>query len=223
MSQRRAALLAGATGLIGGHLLDLLLAEEAYSRITALVRRPLDRDHEKLDARVVDFDALGEIADPPPVDNVFCCLGSTMKKAGSKAAFRKVDHDYVVATARLGLSGGARRFLLVSSVGASSSSASFYARTKGEAEDSVAALGYPALHVFQPSILIGERRESRPGERLGIVMAGVLNHACVGPLRRYRGIAAETVAAAMVEAAKSEAEGRRVYTYDEIGRLAAVT
>ncbi len=218
---QRAALLAGATGLIGSHLLDLLLADEAYSRVTALVRRPLDREHEKLDARVVDFDALADIQDPPPVDDVFCCLGSTMKKAGSKAAFRRVDHDYVVAVARLGLAAGARRFLLVSSVGASASSMNFYARTKGETEESVAALGYPALHVFQPSILIGERQENRPGERLGIAMAGALNRLFVGPVRRYRGIAAETVAAAMVGAARSGGEGRRVYLFDDIERLAS--
>ncbi len=229
----RKALLAGATGLIGGHLLELLLAEPTYGEIIALVRRPWsprrgadatqDADHERLSARVVDFDRLEEISDLPAVDDVFCCLGSTMKKAGSKAAFRKVDHDYVVATARLGLAAGARRFLLVSAVGASASSANFYSRVKGEAEDSVAALGYQACHVFQPSILIGERAESRPGERLGIAAAGVLNRLMAGPLRRYRGIRAETVAAAMVGAAASDAEGRQTYTYDAIQRLAGTS
>ncbi len=137
MDQRK-ALLAGATGLIGGHVLDLLLADPAYGEVIALVRRPLDVEHDKLTGLVVDFDRLDEMPDPPAADDVFCCLGSTMKKAGSKAAFRKVDHDYVVATARLGLAGGARRFLLVSAVGAGASSRNFYSRVKGEAEDSVA-------------------------------------------------------------------------------------
>ena len=218
---RRKALLAGATGLIGGHLLDLLLDDDSYAAVTALVRRPLDREHDKLDVRVVDFDHLEETQDPPQVDDAFCCLGSTMKKAGSKAAFRKVDHDYVVATAHLALSGGARRFLLVSAVGSSPSAMSFYSRVKGEAEESVAALGFTALHVFQPSILMGERQESRPGERLGIAAAGVLNGFLLGPFRPFRGIRAETVAAAMVSAAKSDSEGRRAYTYDGIERLAA--
>ncbi len=216
----RKALLAGATGLIGGHLLDLLLADPAYDRITTLVRRPLDVEHEKLDARIVDFDRLDELSDLP-ADDVFCCLGSTMKQAGSKAAFRQVDHDYVVATARLGLAGGAQRFLLVSSVGADASSMNFYSRVKGEAEDSVAALGYESLHIFQPSLLMGEREEKRPGERLGILAAGVLNHLMVGPLSRYRGIGPGIVAAAMIGAARSDAEGRRVYTHDAIHRLAA--
>ncbi len=229
----RKALLAGATGLIGGHLLDLLLADPAYGQITALVRRPPEVEHEKLDARIVDFDRLDEISDPPPVDDVFCCLGSTMKKAGSKAAFRRVDHDYVVATARLGLASGARRFLLVSSIGAAASSSNFYSRVKGEAEDSVAALGYEALHVFQPSILMGERDEKRPGERLGIAAAKVLNQLMAGPLRRYRGIRPEIVAAAMVAAARhpgggrteatSGAGGRLTYTYSAIQRLTAVS
>ena len=217
---RRTALLAGATGLIGGHLLDLLLVEASYSRIVALVRRPLDLEHGKLDARVVDFDHLDETADPPPVDDVFCCLGSTIRKAGSQAAFRKVDHDYVVATARLGLACGARRFLLVSAIGASSSAKTFYSRVKGEAEESVTALGYPALHIFQPSILMGARQENRPGERLGIAAARVLNGLMVGPLSPYRGIRPETVAAAMVAAAASATEGRQVHTYSEIERLA---
>ncbi len=225
----RKALLAGATGLIGGHLLDLLLAEPArartspYGEIIALVRRPLNVEDEKLTARIVDFERLEEVSDLPAIDDVFCCLGSTMKKAGSKAAFRKVDHDYVVATARLGFAAGARRFLLVSAVGAGAKSMNFYSRVKGEAEDSVAALGYHACHVFQPSILIGKRAENRPGERLGIAAAGVLNRLMAGPLRRYRGIRAETVAAAMVGAAASDAEGRQTHTYDAIQRLAAGT
>ncbi len=238
----RKALLAGATGLIGGHLLNLLLASRPYGEIIALVRRPLDIEHDvtpeggernKATARVVDFDHLEEVSDLPPIDDVFCCLGSTMKKAGSKAAFRKVDHDYVVATARLGLAAGARRFLLVSSIGADATSKNFYSRVKGEAEDSVTGLGYSALHVFQPSILMGERDEERPGERLGIAAAGVLNWLMAGPLRRYRGIRPETVAAAMIGAAchpgggqtetTTEIDGRKTYTYDAIQRHAAGT
>ena len=219
--ETRKALLAGATGLIGSHLLDLLLADPAYGLVTALVRRPPDVEHDKLVARVVDFERLAELPAPPAADDVFCCLGSTMKKAGSKAAFRRVDHDYAVATARLGLAGGAERFLLVSAVGAGASSMNFYSRVKGEAEASVAELGYRALHVFRPSILIGERDEDRPGERLGIAAARVLNGLLAGPLRRYRGIRAETVAAAMVAAARTAAAGRRIYTYDAIERLAA--
>ncbi len=216
-------MLAGATGLIGGHLLDLLLADPGYDRITTLVRRPLDLQHQKLDARIVDFDRLDELSDLPSADDVFCCLGSTMKKAGSKAAFRRVDHDYVVATARLGLAGGARRFLLVSSVGAGAKSMSFYSRVKGEAEVSVGKLGYESLHIFQPSILMGERTEKRSGERLGILAAGVFNPLMVGPLRRYRGIPPETVATGMVGAARSNVKGRQVYTHDAIRRLSAST
>ena len=229
MIEPRAALLAGATGLIGRRVLDLLLRDAAYGTVTALVRRPLDREHEKLDERVekldervVDFDDLTELADPPRVDDAFCCLGTTMKKAGSKAAFRRVDHDYVVATARLALAGGARRFLLVSAVGSSTAAPSFYSRVKGEAEESVAALGFSACHIFQPSILIGERQENRPGERIGVAAAGLLNGALIGPLRRYRGISSDTVAAAMVQAAKSGAEGHHVHTYADIERLSAV-
>ena len=221
----RRALLAGATGLIGGHVLDLLLADPTYDEVTALVRRPLEIEHEKLGERVVDFDRLAD-EEPPAADDVFCCLGSTMKKAGSKAAFRKVDHDYVVATARLGLAGGGQQFFLVSSIGADAKSMYFYSRVKGEAEASVAELGYEACHIFQPSILMGERDENRPGERLGIAAARVLNHLRAGPLRGYRGIAPATVASAMVSAARQPEEerqdtaSRRIYTYGAIRRLA---
>lgn len=219
-TNQRTALLAGATGLVGGHLLERLLAEPVYARVVALVRRPLELENAKLEPRVVEFDHLAEMPDPPGVDDVFCCLGSTIRKAGSQAAFRRVDHDYVMATARLGLAGGARRFLLVSAIGSSPSAMTFYSRVKGEAEASVTALGYPALHIFQPSILMGERQESRPGERLGIAAVRVLNGLLAGPLRPYRGIRPETVAAAMVSAALSGTDGRHVHTYDGIERLA---
>ena len=171
-SSHRTALLAGASGLVGGHLLQRLLADPRYKRVVTVSRKALGIEHPKLRSLITDFDAieaamagLGET-----VDDAFCALGTTIKTAGSRAAFRRVDFGYVVAFARAARAVGARRFMLVSAIGASARSRIFYLRVKGETEEAVAALGYPALHIFRPGLLLGQRAESRPREALG--MAG---------------------------------------------------
>jgi len=221
----RSALVAGATGLVGGFLLDLLLEDELYDRVRVLARRPMGREHPKLETVVADFDRLGD--DPKVraddgfrVDDVFCSLGTTIKKAGSEAAFRKVDHDHVASIARLAREAGARRFVLVSSIGADAGSGNFYLSVKGAAEEAVSACGYPELHVFRPSLLTGPRRERRPGERAATVVMPFLAPLLLGGLRRYRPVEARTLALAMVEAARRGSEGRTVYTFDDIVRLA---
>ncbi len=216
----RTALIAGSTGLVGGFLLDNLLNDALYWQVRVLVRRPLDRRHDKLQEVVVDFDHLEAHDGAFGVDDVFCCLGTTIKKAGSQEAFRRVDHDYVVEIAERARKAGAQRFLLVSSVGADASAGSFYLKVKGETEDAVGGLGYPALHIFHPSILTGPRQESRPVERLSIVVSRLLSPLMLGPLRRYRPTPAASVAAAMVVAAKASGDGRSVHGYGDIVSLA---
>jgi uncharacterized protein YbjT (DUF2867 family) len=223
VSEPRQALVAGATGLVGGHVVERLLADAAYGAVTALGRRPLELSHPDLTSAVVDFDRLDQAAGALAADDVFCCLGTTRKQAGSEAAFRKVDQEYVVALARLARQAGAERFLLVSSVGANARSGNFYLRVKGETEDAVAALGYPTFHVFRPSFLLGDRPEARTGERLGILAARALDPlvALLKPLARYRPVHARTVAAAMIAAALAGDRGRQVHTFSEIRRLAS--
>lgn len=216
----RSALIAGATGLVGSLLLDRLLHEDLYRNVRAVVRRPLDQQHPKLIAVVTDFERLDENAEAFQADDVFCCLGTTIKKAGSQAAFRKVDHDYVAEVACLTRAEGARRFLLVSSIGADAAASNFYLSVKGAAEKAVEACGFPELHVFRPSFLTGARQEKRPGERAGILAARLLAPLLVGGLRRFRPLNARTLASAMVEAAKAGGSGRRVYRFDQIVRLA---
>jgi len=208
-------LLAGATGLVGGHVLHLLLADDTYQKITVLSRRGLPVTSPKLQQRLIDFDHLVDL-DVPRVDDVFCCLGTTIKKAGSQEAFRKVDFGYVEALARVAARHGAKQFLLVSAIGATPKSRVFYSRVKGETEAAVQAAGFAATHVFRPSLLLGDRAASRPAERLGIVVGRAVGFAFVGPLRRYRPIAAADVAAAMVRVAKKARPGTHVYTYDEM-------
>ena len=216
----KTALIAGATGLVGGHCLVRLLRAPEYGGVVALTRRPLATTDPKLEQRVVEFDQLGrEGFDFPQVDDVFCCLGTTIKVAGSQAAFRQVDFVYVVSLASLALGRGAQQFLLVSSLGANPKSPIFYSRVKGETEAAVSALTFEGRQIFRPSILVGERREQRPGERAGITVMRGVSFAMLGPLRKYRPIAAATVANAMVRVAVQAPSGVNVYESDVLERL----
>jgi uncharacterized protein YbjT (DUF2867 family) len=207
LTPARAALLLGATGLVGGHCLERLLAEERYARVVVLGRRPSGREHPKLEEHRVDFERLQEARERFAVDDVFCCLGTTIRKAGSREAFRRVDHDYPVEAARLASSQGASRYLLVSAMGADPGSRFFYNRVKGEAEEAVRAVPFQAVWVVRPSLLLGEREETRPGEKAAELVLRPLGPLMRGPLRRYRAIPARDVAAAMVRLALSDGTG----------------
>jgi len=217
---RRTALLVGATGLVGGHCLRLLLADDAWSQVVVLARRRLPASHPKLVARLVDFDRLGQLSGFPRVTDVFCALGTTIARAGSRPEFYKVDFTYVAETARLAAVSGARQFLLVSALGADPASNIFYSRVKGEGEEAVKKLPLAGIQIFRPSLLSGERTETRPLERLGVAVFSALSFAMVGPLRRYRPVAAADVARAMLEVARRETPGVHVYDPDRIEEIA---
>jgi uncharacterized protein YbjT (DUF2867 family) len=213
----KVAVIAGATGLVGEECLRLLLSR--YDSVTSLVRKSTGRDHVKLVERRIDFDRLDTVEIPRGA-HVYSALGSTIKKAGSEAAFRRVDFDYPKMLAgRVAAAGGAK-FVLVSSVGANKASQNFYLRVKGELEDAIAAMPLEAALFFRPSVLMGDRQEKRRGEATGIAVARALAFALIGPLRKYRAIPAETVAEAMVSAATSDVRGVHVYHYDDILRFA---
>ena len=218
----RKALLLGASGLIGGHCLMMLLQDESYQEVIVLVRKPLSLTHPKLTQHVVDFERLSDHAALFQADNIFCCLGTTIKKAGSQAAFRKVDFTYAYEAAQLAVAQGAKHFLLVSSLGADANSSVFYSRVKGELEIAITSLPFAAVSIFQPSLLLGTRAEFRLGERIAEPVAKALSFLLLGPLRKYRAIEARTVAAAMLRVAKSSAQGVTIYESDriqEIGRF----
>ncbi len=213
----RVALLAGATGLVGGHVLELLASDSRWSRIVVLARRSIETTGAKVQTEIVDFEALAaapEQALPSidRIDDVFACLGTTIKTAGSEERFRRVDHDYTVAVAKLGHAKGARRFALVSSVGASERG-SFYLRVKAETERDVRAVGWDTLAIARPSFLLGARGESRPGERAGIAIASLLSPLMLGGARAYRPIEARAVAAALVRTAGDGEPGERILTH----------
>ncbi len=223
VASRRTALLAGATGLVGGHCLDLLLRDDAWEQVALLGRREIGITHRKLVQRVVDFDRLADLGDVPRVDDVFCCLGTTMKHAGSEEAFRGVDFTHVHELAQLASRHRAGQFLLVSALGADRQSRVFYNRVKGEVEEEVRKLPFDGVHIFRPSLLLGERRESRPGERIAILAGRALGFMFVSPLGRYRPIAARAVATAMIRVAKDATHGIHVYESDRIRGLAATS
>ena len=208
------ALLVGATGLVGGHCLDRLLAARQYDRVIVFARRPLRREHPKLFESIIDFETLRDI-EPFPTADVFCALGTTIGKAGSQHAFLKVDFEYPSIIAERSAAAGATQFMLVSSVGADPKSGNFYLRVKAELEKAVSARPFEAVHIFRPSFLIGSRQEFRLGDTLGTASRAVA-FALVGKLRKYRPIPAATVAAAMVNAAPQTRPGRHIYHYDEI-------
>jgi uncharacterized protein YbjT (DUF2867 family) len=213
----RTALIAGATGLTGQQLLKQLLADARYAEVHALVRKHAFAPHTKLIEHVVDFAALPKL---PKVDDVFCCLGTTIKVAGSKAAFRTVDFDYVLNIARAAKKSGAQRFIVMSSLGANAKSGVFYSRVKGEMEEALRELDLAELHIFQPSFLVGERAESRPGERFGITALQIISPLLFGPARKYRAIEVTDVARAMISAAWLQKAGAHVYLSDEIQKMA---
>jgi uncharacterized protein YbjT (DUF2867 family) len=199
------ALLAGASGLVGGECLNLLLGDERYERIRVVTRRDLGGQvaHPRIEQIVVDFADLDATKDVLRADHVFCALGTTMRKAGSKERFREVDYEYPLALARHTATNGARHFSLVSSLGANPGSRFFYSRVKGELEQALAHMALPSLAIFRPSIIAGDRGEVRPLERLAQRLLAVAP-------RSVRPVSAATIAAAMVAVAAREPAGTSV-------------
>ena len=204
---KRRAIVAGATGLFGQELVALLLDDETYEEVTVLVRRPLGYADPKLRERIVDFGDLAAANLSLAGADVFCALGTTIKKAGSQEAFRQVDHDYPLSLGRLAKEQGAAQMLIVTSLGADPRSRAFYLRVKGEVEQALRGLDLACLHVFRPSLLLGRREEFRLGER---VMSAVLP-IFAGIMGRYRPVRAQAVAAAMLAAALSGQAGVRIH------------
>jgi uncharacterized protein YbjT (DUF2867 family) len=211
------ALIAGASGLVGRHCLELLLAaDDRYARVISIGRRTLPLSHPRLEQVVVDFDNLENHRLRLIADDVYCCLGTTIRQAGSEAAFYAVDYTYVLKLAALLSSNFASQFMVVSSLGADAASRVFYSRVKGEMEAAIRQLDFRAVHFFQPSLLLGERPSPRIGERIGALVLALVRPLLIGRLRPYRAIAASTVANAMLKAARQDADGVYTHRSDEI-------
>jgi uncharacterized protein YbjT (DUF2867 family) len=223
----KTATLIGATGLIGGYLLNELLNDPFYDTVRILIRRPLELTHPKLEKKLVDFndnDSLLVAIDNSDV--VFCTVGTTQRKVkGDKEAYRKIDFDIPVKAARFCKMTGCETFVIVSSVGANSKSGNFYLKLKGQVEDAIKEVARPddqvgrglkSVHIMRPSMLMGERKESRLGEKVGKVLITGLSFLIPS---KYKLIHAKKVARAMLAAAKEGKEGVFVYEYREIKKL----
>lgn len=195
------ATIIGATGLIGGHLLDMLLNNVTFKTVRILIRRPLELSHPKLEKKLVDFSDMENFRLAlEGTDVIFCTIGTTMKKMkGDKDAYRKVDFEIAVNAARLGKANGCEKFVLVSAVGADSQSRNFYLKLKGETEEAVQASGIESVYILRPSLLIGNRKEFRAGEKLASWLMPLF--AFILPAK-YRPVKAIDVAKAMVNAVK---------------------
>ena len=198
------ALILGATGLVGGHLLRQALDRPDYGEVRALVRHDLTIDHPKLRQVNVDFDRLWEWGDEFQAEHVFCCLGTTRAKAGTRAGFERVDYGYVHRAAQLAAERCAEHFVWVSAAGANSRSLFFYPRVKGRLEAEIHDLGLQRWTAVRPSLLLGKRREPRLGEVVAAPAMRLMRPLMVGPWRKYRAIPAAAVAAAMLAAANGE-------------------
>jgi uncharacterized protein YbjT (DUF2867 family) len=220
MVSPKVALIAGASGLVGGECLHLLLNSPRYNRVISIGRSTLPIRHPKLQQLVVDFNNLEKNRHSLMADDVYCCLGTTIKKAGSKDKFYQVDYTYVVKLAKLTASHFASQFLVVSSLGADAHSRIFYNRVKGEMEEAVKALPFTSVHIFQPSLLLGERQEFRLGEKFATSLMKGVGFIFNGPLRKYKGIPAKAVAKAMLEAAKQDGGGVLVHSSEQMQEFA---
>jgi uncharacterized protein YbjT (DUF2867 family) len=220
IAQTKIALVAGASGLVGGHLIQALLRAPEYSRVIALSRRPLAVEHGKVANRIINFATLEKSLAGLKADEAFCALGTTIRKAGSEAEFRKVDFDCVLSFGRAAAQAGVQRLVVVTSIGANRDSKNFYLRVKGEVEERLRALNFPATDVLQPGLLLGMRTEVRPLELLaqaGMAIGNLLLH---GEAAKYRAISAEAVGQAMLGAARAGRKSFTRYTHVDLQRLA---
>ena len=213
--KQRSVLLLGATGLVGGQCLNLFLANDNFSQVTTLSRRPLatnpvDPHHVN---HVIDFDAPESYHDKVTADIVVCALGTTLKKAGSREMFRRVDFHYAFELSKTALENGAGHFLLVSAKGAAADSRVFYNRVKGELEDAISGLGFETLSIFRPSLLKGNRQEFRAGEEVGNFLAGAFSF--VIP-QKWQPTPVACLARTILKAAISDWPGKRIYESGEI-------
>lgn len=210
----KTAIIIGATGLVGSTLVNQLLDNPNYSKVVLLLRKPLNISHSKLIQEVIDFDKID--ASKIMGDDLFCAMGTTLAKAGSKEAQYKIDCTYPYEIGKIAKTNGVKQYILVSSVGADFESSNFYLRTKGDLEKKIQSLGFQNFVSVRPSMLLGDREESRLGEKIGKVLSNLFSPLLFGSLRKYHGIEAADVAKAMQRFANQGLSGVKYVEYDEI-------
>jgi len=217
--EMKKAILFGASGFVGGYLLNDLLQSDIYDEVTIVVRKPLNIQHPKLKMVLADFHSLAQNAAYLVGDDVFIALGTTKKKTPDKKEYYQIDHDYPVLAAQLTKANGATSVMFVSAVGANANSSIFYVKTKAEAERDIIAIDFEHTHIFRPSMIMGNRGESRPMEKVFIRIFSVVNLLLVGKLNKYKGIKAKNIAKTMIKAAQQPEEKVKIYHWQEMKDL----
>jgi len=215
----KTAIIIGGTGLTGSHLLKILLTSEIYDKVISFVRSGSKISHPKLVQHIVDFDNPESYQDLVEGNDMFCCLGTTIKKAGSQEAFEKVDLLYPIQFAKAAAIKGIKQFSIISSIGANPQSSNFYLRTKGKCEESLRTLSFQSVSIFRPSLLLGNRKEFRLGEKLSEYAMKIVSIFLVGKFKKYRPIKAKKVADAMYNVAQRNTVGFHVYESDEVAEM----
>ncbi len=213
-------IIAGASGLVGSHLLNFLLSEDEVEMVVALVRKPLAITHPKLFQEVISFDKISSYSGLINGSAVFCCLGSTRAKTPNLDDYRRVDYNYPLWLAQIASENKVEQFHLVSAVGANPTSKNFYIRVKGEVERDIKELNFKSLHIYKPSLLVGERKENRLLENTGHYIMKMLNPFLTGRFEKYRSIKGEVVARAMARQFLKDLNGTFLYYSDQINKLA---
>lgn len=216
----KTAIIIGSTGLIGSHLLNLILDSNDYQNVITFVKRDTGIKHKKLTQHIIDFDKPETYKELVVGDDFFCTIGTTIKKAGSKEAFRKVDFEYPKQFAAYALQNKVKQFLIISSLGADANSGNFYLKTKGEIQDFLKDSNFKSVSVLQPSLLLGDRKEFRLGEKIGAFFMKTLSFIFIANLKKYKAIQSEAVAKAMLIIAQKDNKGFHIIESDYIEEIA---
>ncbi len=212
------AIVIGATGLIGKELVRQLFDNSGFDEVVVLVRKSMGISHSKLKEHLINFDDPQTYRELLRGDVLFCALGTTIKKAGSQDAFRKIDYQFVADFATAAAGNGVKQFSVVSSLGANSTASNFYLRTKGEMEAAVSKSGFETVHIFRPSLLLGDRGESRTGEKVAEFLFNLFGFLLFGRLKRYKPVQGSDVAKAMINSTLSGKHGINIVESEMIGR-----
>jgi len=210
------AIIAGASGLIGSNLVNILLEAPQYAEVLVIVRKELSIQHKKLVQLVINFDELDKHTEAIKGHAVFSCLGTTKSQTPDKKLYRKIDYDYPLQMAQIAKQNGVDQFHVVTALGANKNSSTFYLKLKGELEDELQKLGLKTLHIYQPSMLMGERERNHWLEKMATGIFKVIDPLLVGGLKKYRSIKGTTVAHAMFKKSLESATGTFIYTSDKI-------
>lgn len=220
---KRKALVFGGTGLTGSELIQQLNQDDQYHEVVMFVRKEAKINMAKVREVVIDFDHLEKYVSFIQGDDLFICLGSTIAKAGSKEAFFKIDHDYVVQAAQIAASAGVKRAAVITAAGSNAKSLFFYPKVKGLVEAKLMKLGFDSLFILRPSLLLGPRREFRRGERLAVKFSEWMPGIYTGPFHKYRPVHASVVARAMIQLMRTEDKGSHIYESEDIQKLGALS